>query len=77
MRPQPPPLSCRGGDVVKFVLHLAEAIKQALQRGFLQGWEGTAGQCRALWQGTESGSIGWGGACLLAPCLAPSTFPPA
>lgn len=37
------PLSCWGSDVVKFVLHLAEAIKRESQLGFLQGLEDTAG----------------------------------
>lgn len=42
--PPQPLLSCRGGDVVKFVLHLAETIKWELRQGFLLGQEGTAGQ---------------------------------
>lgn len=37
------PLSCWASDVVKFVLHLAEAIKREPQSSFLQGLEDTAG----------------------------------
>lgn len=71
---QPPPLSCRGGDVVKFVLHLAEAIKQALQRDFLLGWEGTAGQGVGSMAGNRFHIPGGGVACLPF-ALPPQPFP--
>lgn len=42
------------GDVVKFVLHLAETVKWGLQRCFLLAGKQLLGSGRAGWQATES-----------------------
>lgn len=42
------------GDVVKFVLHLAETIKWGLQPGFLLAGKRLLGSGRAGWQATDA-----------------------
>lgn len=64
-------LSCWGGDVVKFVLHLAEAITQAWRCSTLLGREGAAGQWAGSAQQAADSSLQG------RPLLALSTCPPA